>query len=737
MKQLQKLIVENEDWLMSRILQYARDHGYVRYTSTLWEAWRLSIAGLSRSILILLQDDHRDLELTSDTSFSEDPAAGFGVLEARRHRKRGISLSMFIGLMKYYRESYLDLIREQGDPAGDRSKHLKFIQRFFDRMEIGFCSEWAGLAEDEKLSELQATNRSMTNEKNKYLTIFESLSTPVILIDETLHVENMNQAATALLQDPRPPGAEYYRLQHPVPETNAIEEKRPVAVLFPWLMADLKKFAESEEKEGRLEIHGRIGEKEKFFFVCFSRMLDVSLKFSGTLVIVEDISERRLTENRLQRATADLQRNVSALKKANRKIVDHQRTLIEEERLKVLLQMAGATAHEINQPLTTLLGSIQLLEMDQSDPEKLQRYLRQIQDAGYRIAKIVRKIQTIRHDDIKPYAGKISIVNLDQTIAVLSIEPDDDDYRKMAGLLSGFENITHLRAHSLDNALEKVGTQPVDLVFLSDRLPSGSGADLMMRMAKTGLDIPVVMMTGPGNEVIASNGIQAGACDYLEKSDISDRALSRVITRNLEKIRLKKEIKLIKDQMLELTARDDLTGLYNHRHFLEILEIKVAEARRYQTNLVLALLEVGRMEKIDAGGSGTCEPALRDIADLLRDTIRKSDVPCRLEGDKLAVLMPNTRLHDAESLYCRLQHALNRQAYSDASDSGPLTIGIGLACYDVSVDGSHMDFLERALTSLDMPRPEGNGVELSKPAGKPASAATPPGLTEDPAAADG
>jgi two-component system cell cycle sensor histidine kinase/response regulator CckA len=49
------------------------------------------------------------------------------------------------------------------------------------------------------------------------------------------------------------------------------------------------------------------------------------------------------------------------LKKANRKILEQQKSVIEEERLKVLLQMAGATAHELNQPLAVLLGFIGLL----------------------------------------------------------------------------------------------------------------------------------------------------------------------------------------------------------------------------------------------------------------------------------------------------------------------------------------------------------------------------------------
>ena len=51
-------------------------------------------------------------------------------------------------------------------------------------MEVGFCDEWSGKPADEQFEQLGVQNRMITNEKNKYLTIFESLKDPVILVDE-------------------------------------------------------------------------------------------------------------------------------------------------------------------------------------------------------------------------------------------------------------------------------------------------------------------------------------------------------------------------------------------------------------------------------------------------------------------------------------------------------------------------------------------------------------------------
>ena len=85
------------------------------------------------------------------------------------------------------------------------------------------------------------------------------------------------------------------------------------------------------------------------------------------------------------------------------KIIKQQKSVIEEERLKVLFQMAGATSHELNQPLMTLLGSIDLMRLNKKNPEKLARHSAMIEEAGQRISNIVKKIQTIRHYETKPY----------------------------------------------------------------------------------------------------------------------------------------------------------------------------------------------------------------------------------------------------------------------------------------------------------------------------------------------
>lgn len=208
---LAQFIKQNEHWLMERILQYARQQGYTKYTSTLLEAWRVSIVGMSDAIVHVLEEQGESLlEFGPDERVGETPFAAFGIMEARRHRERGISLQMFLGLYKYYRYSFIDLIRTMNVPYDKMVHYERYVERVFDLIEIAFCSEWTGLDTDNQILAMQQRNRDMTNEKNKYLTLFESLSFPVYLIDNDGRIDDLNQPGAELVGDKLGPGGLYY-----------------------------------------------------------------------------------------------------------------------------------------------------------------------------------------------------------------------------------------------------------------------------------------------------------------------------------------------------------------------------------------------------------------------------------------------------------------------------------------------------------------------------------------------
>ena len=91
-----------------------------------------------------------------------------------------------------------------------------------------------------------------------------------------------------------------------------------------------------------------------------------------------------------------------------------QSRLIDAEKSKVVVEMAGATAHELNQPLTAILGLIQLIEQNPGDEQSLHRDLQRITDAAWDMAEIVHKIGQITHYETKQYVKGMQIIDIDR-----------------------------------------------------------------------------------------------------------------------------------------------------------------------------------------------------------------------------------------------------------------------------------------------------------------------------------
>jgi PAS domain S-box-containing protein len=153
---------------------------------------------------------------------------------------------------------------------------------------------------------------------------------------------------------------------------------------------------------------------KRWLQVRVSPLRDASGAIVGGVHIARDIHAHKELESTLAERNTELQESVAALEAANQRIVEQQKQLIQEERLKALLQMAGATAHEMNQPLMALQGNIELLQHANSTPEQNTTHIRRISEAGSRLAGIVRRIQTLRHDRVRPYPGGLTILDLDR-----------------------------------------------------------------------------------------------------------------------------------------------------------------------------------------------------------------------------------------------------------------------------------------------------------------------------------
>jgi len=404
------------------------------------------------------------------------------------------------------------------------------------------------------------------------------------------------------------------------------------------------------------------------------------------------------------------------LKKANQKILEQQKELIDEERLKVLLQMAGATAHELNQPLMVLLGNIEFMGMYKSDPEKLSDCVAAIEDAGNRISDIVKKIQTIRNYETKAYFDGSEIISIDQDLNILSVEDDKMYFSMLKKMLSNLGMTKVSQAVNIKEAKALLTKNTYALTLSEYKLPDDDAFYLLRFMKGQDIQVPVVVLTGQGNEVIASKAIQTGAYDYLSKENISESSLSRSINNALEKFRLNREINMAMTKMAEISTTDELTGLYNRRYFTEALEREMARAKRYGTSLVMCMMDLDYFKRVnDAYGHTAGDMVLAEIGKILKDCIRQSDLACRYGGEEFAVILPDTVAKKAKAVCERFRKIVAGHPFKHNLSQFNITISIGITSYNSFMGQSPIEILELADKALYQAKEAGRNQLVEYP----------------------
>lgn len=171
-----------------------------------------------------------------------------------------------------------------------------------------------------------------------------------------------------------------------------------------------------------------------------------------------------------------------------------------------------------------------------------------------------------------------------------------------------------------------------------------------------------------------------------------------------------------------LSLVDDLTGLYNRKGFLALVEHRLKLAHRSREPFAIAFVDLDGLKQInDALGHDEGDRALKDTAGVLRDCFRESDVIARLGGDEFAVFIGEA---DVEKISSRIEEKLAgfRRALERRY---VLSFSVGIAAGSSAQDSNLEDLLKRADSLMygqkrkKQARPaedETGGTRLSKPA---------------------
>jgi diguanylate cyclase (GGDEF)-like protein len=283
---------------------------------------------------------------------------------------------------------------------------------------------------------------------------------------------------------------------------------------------------------------------------------------------------------------------------------------------------------------------------------------------------------------------------------ILVIESKTDQVARMTERLTAhFPNGRVVCAPTAAEA-EKLDLKQADLILLGYHLPDCTGLELLRRL-KLSVTVPIVMVTSLRSPDAAASAIQAGAADYIVKTEDYLDVLPVMVEKNLvtaslranvarlreelrrgyEELRAKNaELEARNAQLREAALRDPLTGIYNRRYINEVVEQFVAQALRYTEDLGCMMIDLDQFKRAnDELGHLTGDRLLQVAAGAILSSVRASDVVARFGGDEFIVLLPKSSSADAYACAERVTRCFRETLQTEVPAAARLTLSIGIA----------------------------------------------------------
>ncbi len=398
--------------------------------------------------------------------------------------------------------------------------------------------------------------------------------------------------------------------------------------------------------------------------------------------------------------TQELTETVATLREANSQIQAQQKKILQEERLKVLLQMAGAMAHELSQPLMALQGNIQLMNLHKGTPEKLPVYVDRIDESGRRIAEIIRKIQTLHVDDTLDYAGDASIINLDQTVKILIVGEDGHEGSPLRIALSTLNRLDIACVADAKGARSALDMESRDLLFVSQNLPDGPGEGVAQGHSIPSKTPPFVIISEGTDKLTTSRLIRQGAFEVLGRSLITPETIRTLLHRALDAV-LPGSTLAAMDRTDEASLRDPRTGLYTRQCFENLLLRDVSRAHRRGQGLALLLMQLDNYDEvISTYGVEAGDMVMGSLGSLLGDMIRTGDLAGRFDHATFAVLLNGITVTEVPRISQRFTETITQKEFLYNAFRFNLTLSSGTGILVAGTPGTAETLILEARESL-------------------------------------
>jgi len=243
-----------------------------------------------------------------------------------------------------------------------------------------------------------------------------------------------------------------------------------------------------------------------------------------------------------------------------------------------------------------------------------------------------------------------------EQLQILLVEGDPVDARRLAQMLraGGLAKFRLRRAHKLREAKRHLQNNRADVALLALSLPDAQGLDVLVEAQQTAPSVPFIALSGTPDNSLAAQALQLGAQDFLVKSEINPGLLARALLFAIARQQAQLHLR-------SLSLMDELTDLHNRRGFIGLAEQRLKLTSRQGVRSTLIFIDVDNLKYInDNFGHREGDYALQEIAALLRECFRESDIIGRLGGDEFCVLLSHTAETDDLLIRKRLFQLITR-----------------------------------------------------------------------------
>ena len=283
-------------------------------------------------------------------------------------------------------------------------------------------------------------------------------------------------------------------------------------------------------------------------------------------------------------------------------------------------------------------------------------------------------------------------VDIDKTrqyIKVLLIEdnPDDQILTKRMLEKSTYSSFDITIAGSLSLGISYVGDVTLDAILLDLDLPDSLGVETFLKLNLHAPEIPIVVLSGFGDEEDALKAVREGAQDYLTKGQIDSNMLARSLRYAVERKRAEELIR-------KLAFHDSLTGLPSRTLFNDRFLMAVAESKRNNKKIALIMLDLDHFKDVnDKFGHDIGDDLLKEISARLMNILRKTDTICRMGGDEFALLISDVTENEVIDEVAQRVLLASRNQFILRGIELQISASLGISIYPA--DGETLEILTK------------------------------------------